>query len=182
VSHQQALTLEKRTGPTPAFDAPPSAHAAKAAVDPHPWNQHMYLPRYSRTRVDFPGLLAQSASSPGSLPSAWTRPEGAKIAGGVVGSSCCLPRLVMLEGWFGVLVFSAPTSPPDYVSNNWDLPVRIAQVVVGGTTIILRKTCSAFSCLCLPGCLLRYLQSQQLECVASWDVESRENRARPERG
>ncbi|CAN0491564.1 unnamed protein product [Ectocarpus sp. 12 AP-2014] len=50
VSHQQALTLEKKTGPSPAYDAPPRP---RSAVDHHPWNQHMYLP-YSRTRADFP--------------------------------------------------------------------------------------------------------------------------------
>ncbi|CAN0377615.1 unnamed protein product [Pylaiella littoralis] len=74
VTHQQALNLEKRTGPGLAYDAPQvaraaAAAAAAAAVDPHPWNQHMYLPRYSRTRADFPGL-SRNRSSPASLPSA----------------------------------------------------------------------------------------------------------------
>eukprot|EP00903_Cladosiphon_okamuranus_P013754 g12803.t1 len=41
VSHQQALTLEKRAGPSATFDAPTPACPA-AAVDPQPWNQHMY--------------------------------------------------------------------------------------------------------------------------------------------
>ncbi|CAM9209509.1 unnamed protein product [Scytosiphon promiscuus] len=56
VSHQQALTLEKKGGQGPDYDAPQLAKAAAAAAaasDPHPWNQHMYLP-YSRTRADFP--------------------------------------------------------------------------------------------------------------------------------
>eukprot|EP00752_Nemacystus_decipiens_P018484 g16573.t1 len=66
VSHQQALNLEKRAGQSAAFDAPPRP---TAAVDPRPWNQHMYA-KYSRTRADFPGLMARSRSSPGSLPTA----------------------------------------------------------------------------------------------------------------
>ncbi|CAM9304205.1 unnamed protein product [Sphacelaria rigidula] len=54
VTHQQALTLEKKAGPRPlAEDDDTSAQREKPSFEP--WNQHMYLP-YSRRRSDFPHL------------------------------------------------------------------------------------------------------------------------------
>ncbi|CAN0338506.1 unnamed protein product, partial [Discosporangium mesarthrocarpum] len=53
VTHQQALNLEKKAGPSPTFDQPlPRHHRQDNEETPtDPWNQFMYLP-YSRTRAD----------------------------------------------------------------------------------------------------------------------------------
>ncbi|CAM9621158.1 unnamed protein product, partial [Laminaria digitata] len=55
VTHQQALNLEKKAGPSLPFDAAPPPPSNRRESRFEPLNQHMYLP-YSRTRADFPGL------------------------------------------------------------------------------------------------------------------------------
>eukprot|EP00904_Undaria_pinnatifida_P000503 jgi/Undpi1/10453/HiC_scaffold_29.g12903.m1 len=55
VTHQQALNLEKKAGPSLPYDAAPPPACNRGSGRLEPLNQHMYLP-YSRTRRDFPGL------------------------------------------------------------------------------------------------------------------------------